>query len=65
MIGDSIKWNRNLHNIKGDKSSIKQYVHPLATRRWQYLDAAAYVMRQKDISIKIREGKNDFYILGK
>jgi len=64
-ISDTIKWNKYLHNIRSDESCIKQYIHPLAVKRWQYLDTVAYVMRKKDIILKIREGKSDFYILGK
>merc|ERR1712002_224863 len=64
-IEDAQLWQCHYHNINDRHASIRQWVHPSAARRWHWLDTNAYIMRSKDVNIKIREGKNDFYLLGK
>merc|ERR1712002_514356 len=64
-IEDAQRWQKHYHNINDRHASIRQWVHPRAARRWHWLDTNAFIMRSKDVNIKIREGKNDFYLLGK
>ena len=65
-MGDAIIWSKSLHDIDNDISYMHQWIHPAVAHRWHYLDAATYVMRQQENgNFKIREGRYDYYVLGK